>query len=324
MPSPRRLLDLLFVATLASAPARAQVSLPGSDSLYEAGRSLFEAYAPDEVKAQFEYPSKEQWDGFLQRLQGVLQGERLEDLAALEQETRAALAAFRILPGYDVYVDWLEERLDYIEAAGESAPSPVRPPALPDRSPAVVTPPADVSPAATAIDIPHYDVWLGRMKARPVPKAAATHLPVLEQIFTDAGLPRELVWLAEAESTFNPEARSPVGALGLFQLMPGTAQDLGLSTALPDERADPAKNARAAARYLRHLHRRFGDWPLALAAYNAGPGRVGRTLHEHKAKSFAEIAAVLPAETRMYVPKVLATLAVRTGVTADRLPPPSG
>ncbi len=303
----------------------AQLNFPGGEDLFEAGRSLFEAYAPDEVKAQFEYPSKEQWDGFVQRLQSLLQGNDLGELASIERETRTALAAFRIIPGYETYVDWLEERLDYIEAAGETTGTPPAP-----TPPVTKTPPSTQAPSPTlpspssANAIPHYDLWLRRMKARPVPKAAAAHLPVLEEIFVAAGLPRELVWLAEAESTFNADARSPVGALGLFQLMPATARDLGLSTALPDERADPAKNARAAARYLRNLHRRFGDWPLALAAYNAGPGRVGRTLSEHKATSFAEIAAVLPAETRMYVPKVLATLAARTGMTADRLPPPSG
>jgi membrane-bound lytic murein transglycosylase D len=311
--------------------ASAELTFPGSEELYEAGRTLFEQYAPDEVKAQFEYPSKEEWDQFLQRLQATLQGNDLQELASIERETRAALAAFRVIPGYEDYVDWLEERLDYIEAAGQAGDTPptpaTPPPATPPEPETKSSPslkPSTSVPALETATIPHYDLWLGRMKARPVPKSAAEHLPALEEIFVKAGLPRELVWLAEAESTFNPEARSPVGALGLFQLMPATARDLGLSTALPDERADPAKNAHAAARYLRHLHRRFGDWPLALAAYNAGPGRVGRTLHEHKATSFAEIAAVLPAETRMYVPKVLATLAVRTGVTADRLPPPSG
>lgn len=331
MPQPARVLTALAFATCLATPLRlpAQLEFPGSDELYEAGRALFEQYAPDEIKAQYAYPSKEQWDEFLKRLQTALQGNDLGDLAAIERETRTALAAFRVIPGYEDYVDWLEERLDYIEAAGETAQTP--PPEVAPRPPVPSPPPASAQPdlpsepVVPAPDaIPHYELWVGRMKKRPVPKAAAAHLPVLEEIFVSAGLPKELVWLAEAESTFNPEARSPVGALGLFQLMPGTARDLGLSTALPDERADPAKNARAAARYLRHLHRRFGDWPLALAAYNAGPGRVGRTLSEHKAKTFSEIAAVLPAETRMYVPKVLATLAVRTGVTAERLPAPSG
>jgi hypothetical protein len=95
-----------------------------------------------------------------------------------------------------------------------------------------------------------------------------------------------------------------------------------LQTFLPDERTDPEKSARAAAQYLRYLHGRFGDWPLTLAAYNAGEGRVGRTLKRANARTFAEIADALPAETRMYVPKVLATIEVRAGVPPDALAGP--
>ena len=104
--------------------------------------------------------------------------------------------------------------------------------------------------------------------------------------------------------------------------MPATARELGLSTALPDGRNDPEKSAVAAAQLLRKLHNKFGDWPLAFAAYNAGAGRVQRTLNEQKAQTFAEIASSLPAETRMYVPKVLAMLQVREGMSLATLAPP--
>ena len=144
-------------------------------------------------------------------------------------------------------------------------------------------------------------------------------MPHLERYFVAEGLPGQLVWLAEVESTFNASARSPVGARGLFQLMPETARDLGLSTFFPDERTHPVKSAQAAARYLKQLHRRFDDWPLAIAAYNAGPGRVSRTLAKSDVKTFAAIAGNLPAETRMFVPKVLATLAVRADFPPEKL-----
>ncbi|WP_169829299.1 lytic transglycosylase domain-containing protein [Lacunisphaera limnophila] len=162
--------------------------------------------------------------------------------------------------------------------------------------------------------IPEYEHWVRRLQARPRPARADHFVTQLQPVFAAGGVPGQLVWLAEVESTFNPRARSPAGARGLFQLMPATARELGLSTTLPDERTDPQKSAQAAAKMLRGLHARFGDWPLALAAYNAGPGRVQRTLTQHRAKSFAEIAHVLPLETRLYVPKVLAVLRVRSGL----------
>lgn len=147
-------------------------------------------------------------------------------------------------------------------------------------------------------------------------------MPRLRAAFTAEGMPPELAWLAEAESSLNPTARSPVGAKGLFQFMPETAKSMGLGTFMPDERTDPDKSARAAARYLRALHGRFGNWALALAAYNAGEGRVSRTLTSQHAKTFSAISHALPAETQMYVPKVCALITTRTGVTPNQLPPP--
>jgi membrane-bound lytic murein transglycosylase D len=144
-------------------------------------------------------------------------------------------------------------------------------------------------------------------------------MPLLRSAFAAEGVPPELAWLAEAESSMNPNARSPSGARGLFQLMPDTAHALGLSTFLPDDRTDPEKSAHATARLLRALFEKFGSWPLALAAYNAGEGRVGRLLASRGASDFAGVASALPAETRMYVPKVCALVAVRTGESLEVL-----
>jgi membrane-bound lytic murein transglycosylase D len=137
-------------------------------------------------------------------------------------------------------------------------------------------------------------------------------------------VPPELAWIAEAESSLNPAARSPSGARGLFQLMPDTAHGLGLSTFLPDDRTDPEKSARATARLLRTLYSKFGGWPLALAAYNAGEGRVRRLLASSGASDFAGVAPSLPSETRMYVPKVCALVTVRTGASLENLQPLRG
>ena len=280
------------------------------DDLYKLGKELFDQYAPPEVREQFVFPTKEQWDDFAARLQHALDSNSLEELAAFEPEARAALLALRSLPGYGDYADWLELRIDEIEAARQAVIRPATP---------TPTQPLVLRPAPA---IPLYDIWLGRERAHSVPGRAAELMPLLRGAFAAEGVPPELAWLAEAESALNPSARSPSGAAGLFQIMPTTARALGLRTFLPDERTDPEKAARATARYLRTLYARFGSWPLTLAAYNAGEGRVSRELASRHASDFAGVASALPAQTRMYVPKVCALVEVRTGMPPDRLPPP--
>ena len=164
--------------------------------------------------------------------------------------------------------------------------------------------------------------WQKKLANRPAPPNAAALIPRLKKVFQSEGLPPELVWMAEVESSLNPAARSPVGALGLFQLMPATARRFGLRTGFFDERKDPEKSARAAAQYLKFLYNAMGSWPLALAAYNAGEGRVGRLVKREKRSSFEGIADDLPLETQMYVPKVMALVALRENTALDKLPGP--
>jgi membrane-bound lytic murein transglycosylase D len=108
----------------------------------------------------------------------------------------------------------------------------------------------------------------------------------------------------------------------MFQLMPQTAKDEQLSLWPWDERLQPDKSAAAAARYLRALHDRYGDWQLALAAYNAGPGRIDKLLKQQDARTFDAIARRLPVETQMYVPKVEATIRRREGLELQDLKTP--
>lgn len=303
-------------------------------ALLDLGKQLFDEYAPEEVKREYEFPSHEQWEAFAARLQQALQGGSLEELAAFEPEVRRALAAFQTLPDYADYADWLAERLDLIETARTAvatktppspSPRPTPTPTPPKGNPTEPTPPVP-TPAAPAL--PYYDLWLERLRTRPRPARADELVPLLKVIFAAEGLPAELAWLAEVESSLNPTARSPAGARGLFQLMPATARSMGLSLLPFDERVHPGKNARAAARLLRKLHDRFESWPLALAAYNAGEGKIAVALKKKDATTFSDIAESLPAETRMYVPKVFATLTVRENVTPQLLrapttPPPA-
>jgi membrane-bound lytic murein transglycosylase D len=304
-----------------SVPPSAEPATPSTDDLFQLGQQLFDQLAPPEIKAQYEFPSKQQFDEFAARLQKALEGDDLRALAEYAPQARAALPALRLFPEYEDYADWLSARLDELEAAEQIVSQKPTAPASPT-SPTAPTRPSAPSAPRPGASIPHYDLWLARVSTHTVPARASELLPRLRAAFTAEGVPPELVWLAEAESTFNPTARSPVGARGLFQLMPETAKELGLSTFLPDDRTDPEKSAHAAARLLRANYEKFGSWPLAIAAYNAGAGRITRLLEKTSTKTYAGIASSLPSETRLYVPKVCALVAVRGGVAPESIPAP--
>jgi len=128
------------------------------------------------------------------------------------------------------------------------------------------------------------------------------------RIFAEEGVPVELLVVAEIESAFNPLALSPKGARGPWQLMPATAVRFGLRVnERTDDRIHPERSTRAAARYLRELYALFGDWLLALAAYNAGEQRVTNAIERGGTRDFWQLAQrrLLPDETRRYVPAVL-------------------
>jgi membrane-bound lytic murein transglycosylase D len=305
----------------ADSPANGPSDNPSIDpqQVYEAGKELFDQFAPDDIKRDYEFPSQQDWDAFVARVQEALQGGSLEELAALEPDVRRALIALKLAPEYSEYNDWLAGRLDLIETARDAVEAQKRPPATRNSPP---LPGPTSPPTATAVataSLPYYDVWLQRLHDRPKPAQADDLIPLLKVIFSAEGLPPELAWLAEVESSLNPAASSPAGARGLFQLMPATAKSLGLSLFPFDERVQPGKNARAAAKMLRRLHDRFEDWPLALAAYNAGEGKLAALLKKDQANTFASVANDLPVETRMYVPKVFATMAVREHLAPGKL-----
>lgn len=291
----------------AATPDPPQVAAPRGWAILAA--SLWnEAVAPDLADHQTLLPPEE-LATLVQRLSAAGQADDARELASFAPEARLAIASLRSRPGFVDYAAWLQNLLDEIEAADVAL--------KPDSAE-----PAKTVAAARVVNVPYYDFWLGRIAARPRPERADAFLPSLHAAFAAEGVPPELVWLAETESSFNPRARSPAGARGLFQLMPETARSLGLDLR-PDERIHPARSARAAAAYLRYLHARFGDWPLALAAYNAGESRVARELKRRGAADFAAIARHLPAETRFYVPKVLATVRLRSGVAPEDLAAPA-
>lgn len=306
-----------------------RVSVDEMNAIYDFGRRLFDDYAPEQLKEQYDFMSREDWNALIAQFHKTLETGTLEEIASLEPEAKRTLDAMRAKPDMADYADWFAERLELILSAKDAvAPSvaiapPSRQPGNRFVIPPIALPPRpfyEMPPRHDAI--PYYNLCLKRVSNRRAPRNAESLVPLLKIIFSSEKLPVELVWLAEVESSFNPQAKSPAGARGLFQLMPATARALGLKTFPVDERVYAAKNTRAAARLLGMLYKRFGTWPLALAAYNAGEGRVAVALKRTPgAKTYAEIAAKLPAETRLYVPQVLATLVVRENVPLEKFVP---
>ena len=254
---------------------------------------------------------------FLAQLQKQFHGEYVVDLAPLKDAAKSVLP---LLESYDEtlpYALWLKARLDYLEVADQFRliiPQPKVEPGQPQKPQLNPTPQKE------------REVWVRELSQRPWPKEAKPYVACLKPIFAAEKVPPELVWIAEVESSFDPRARSPVGAAGLFQLMPDTARRYGLRTWPLDQRLKPETSGRAAAQYLSYLRAHFKDWRLALAAYNAGEGTVQALLTRRKATTFDAIAEHLPAETQMFVPKVEATVLRREGLKLSQLHPqsPSG
>ncbi len=152
---------------------------------------------------------------------------------------------------------------------------------------------------------------------------------LFEEAFEEAGLPLDLIYMAHVESLFNPRAYSRAHARGLWQFTAGTARLYGMDIDWwIDERSDIAKSTSAAARYLKELYQKFGDWYLVMAAYNGGPGRVERILKRRGRMDFWEMSRrrLVPRETRNFVPAILASIIIfnapeRFGFQVEPEPP---
>jgi membrane-bound lytic murein transglycosylase D len=282
--------------------------------MLDAAQQLVQDNLDPDVLQALQSVDRAKVEDFLNHFQDYLKGDSVLDVSQLQD------AANTILPLLDAheetrpYAAWLRSRLDYFDAADELK---------------LLTPPPKPEPGKPALPLPNpsfkteQEFWVKKVSPRPLPTGADKFVPKLKTIFAAEGVPSALIWLAEVESGFDGGARSPVGAVGMFQLMPATAKDLGLSLLPFDQRKQVEPAARASARYLRQLHNQFGDWRLAVAAYNSGPGTVSRLLKRYQTTSYEGIAPHLPAETQMYVPKVEATILHREGLELEKLKVPA-
>jgi len=290
---------MLWLASVLQIPAQ-EVTLNFSNLLQGAqqwARENLDTNALNNLPAQ----DRQQLEQVMQELQQQLQGEYVINLGPLRESLEGILPLLEQNEDAQPYAVWLSARLDYVKAISELG--------------------FMIPPASGTNDVinPDREGTVPRVVREPWPTAASNYVTRLKPIFIAENVPAELVWIAEVESSFNAEARSPVGAVGLFQLMPETAKRFGLTVWPRDQRYQPDPSARAAAQYLRFLYNKFKDWRLALAAYNSGEGTVQRLLNRRNTRSYDDIVNDLPLETQLFVPKAEAVLWEREGVKLTEL-----
>jgi membrane-bound lytic murein transglycosylase D len=289
-------LPVIAVALLAIAPAFAQektaAPVTNAAASLDDLADFVSGYVDPDVVGLLAQLDDDRVSTLFSQLQAAIDGTNIYQLGVLRQTATQVIPILNKYEETAALGDWLQTQLDYMQAAAELQAG------------------AHSAPPSAEME---RRVWMGRLSHRPWPASARMYVTELKPDFAAEGVPPQLVWLGEVESSFKPNARSPAGAAGMFQLMPQTARDEQLSLWPRDERLQPDKSARAAARYLRALHDHYGDWELALAAYNCGEGRVDKLLKQENAHTFEAIAQRLPAETQMYVPKFEATLLEREG-----------
>lgn len=261
-----------------------------------------------------------------------------------------ALAASTVVAGLCAVGVGLEHA-QYILSAAVVAASPTRQLASSEkasngsRAASTTTPVAAAAvaqPVATTagLDInisnAHVDKWVNRLATslkgefQKSFSRMGQYASMITTKLDKRGMPHDLTYLAMIESEFNPNARSHVGAVGLWQFMSGTARRFGLKVGHGvDERKDPDAETDAALTYLSDLHKRFGSWYLAAAAYNSGEGTVERALKRVTGRTtgtdadFFKILPDLPRETQDYVPKLIASARIGNDPEAYGLIPPA-
>jgi membrane-bound lytic murein transglycosylase D len=157
----------------------------------------------------------------------------------------------------------------------------------------------------------NYYQGRGRSTMESGLRRSGQFMQMARQIFREVGVPEDIIFLGQIESAWRPKAYSSAAASGLWQFIPGTGQTYGLrQTAWIDERNGFEKATRSSARYLKDLYNHFGDWELAMAAYNTGQGNIDRAISRAGSRSFWKIYPYIARETSNYVPNILAAILI--------------
>src|SRR5277367_3281831 len=288
----------------ASAPASDPVAdlIAKVESSYQAGLADYQAGRTDAAKQEFD-------DTFNAMLESQLD---------IRSDERLAKEFDRVVEGVN--------HLDLGDATGDAEAQKAEPAPIDETN--GVTPATDPSIRAKAqaeLKSTHSDLPLmltdqvtgyisyfsnrGRGTFERAFARSGRYHNMMVTILKQEGVPQDLIYLAQAESGFHPLAVSRVGARGIWQFMASRARGYGLSHNMyVDDRQDPEKSTRAAAHHLKDLYNQFGDWYLAMAAYNSGPGTVQAAVKRTGYADFWELynRSVLPKETKNYVPIILA------------------
>jgi membrane-bound lytic murein transglycosylase D len=295
----------ILVQRVVIAPSEGDVLMQRADQAFQRGKRAYQATNPQQARREFDtaidlmlqasenHPSDRQ--AFEARLDEMVDAVHRYDLAGLGAGADVDEARFEKAPNEDLLqmtfpVDpKLKDKVkEQVQATASQLPLSVN---------------------DAVLGYINYFSGRGRKTLIAGLERAGRYRPLIQRILQEEGVPQELIHLAQAESGFFPRALSYKAAAGMWQFMAWRGQEYGLMrTAYTDDRLDPEKSTRASAKHLHDLYNMFGDWYLAMAAYNCGPNAVARAVERTGYADFWELRSrhALPEQTTNYVPIILA------------------